>query len=135
MKPPYKRVTAIDLNTGDHAWMVPHGDGPRNHPALRHLGLPPLGGHNGMHGGGPLVTKTLLIVNSGGRYVDDMVAAARAMTAYDKDTGAYLGSVELPAVPYGNPVSYLHEGKQYIAVAVGTSSAERGAELIALALP
>ena len=135
VKPPYKRVTAIDLNTGDHAWMVPHGDGPRNHPALRHLGLPPLGGHNGMHGGGPLVTKTVLVVNSGGRYVEDMVEAARTMTAYDKDTGAYLGSVELPAVPYGNPVSYLHEGKQYIAVAVGTSSAAGGAELLALALP
>ncbi len=135
VKPPYKRVTAIDLNTGDHVWMAPHGDGPRNHPALRHLGLPALGGHNGMHGGGPLVTKTLLVVNSGGRRVEDMLEAARAVTAYDKDTGAYLGSVELPAVPYGNPVTWLHEGKQYIAVAVGTSSAAGGAELLALALP
>ena len=92
-------------------------------------------GHNGMHGGGPLVTKSLLVVNSGGRYVEDMVEAARAITAYDKDTGAYLGSVPLPAVPYGNPVTYLHEGKQCIAVAVGTSSGAGGAELIALALP
>ena len=33
VKPPYKRITAIDLNTGGHAWMSPHGDGPRNHPA------------------------------------------------------------------------------------------------------
>ena len=41
----------------------------------------------------------------------------------------------LPAVPYGNPVTWLHEGKQYIAVAVGTSSTADGAELIALALP
>ena len=43
-KPPYKRVTAIDLNTGDHAWQVPHGDGPRNHPAIAHLDPGPLGG-------------------------------------------------------------------------------------------
>ena len=72
VKPPYKRVTAIDLNTGEHVWMSPHGDGPRNHPALRHLNLPALGGHVGMHGGGPLVTKTLLLVNSGGRYTADL---------------------------------------------------------------
>ena len=75
VKPPYKRVTAIDLNTGDELWMAPHGDGPRNHPALRHLNLPALGGHGGMHGGGPLVTKTLLVVNSGARYVEDEIAA------------------------------------------------------------
>ena len=51
VKPPYKRVTPIDLNTGDHAWMTPHGDGPRDHPALRELNLPALGGHAGVHGG------------------------------------------------------------------------------------
>jgi len=135
LKPPYKRVTAIDLNTGDHAWMAPHGDGPRNHPALRDLNLPPLGGHSGMHGGGPLVTKTLLLVNSGARYVEDEAEAARAITAYDKDTGAYLGSVMLPAVPYGNPITYWHEGRQFIAVAVGSGSGSDSAELIALALP
>ena len=52
-----------------------------------------------------------------------------------KDTGEYLGSVTLPAVPYGNPITYLHEGRQYIAVAVGTSAGAATAELIALALP
>ena len=136
VKPPYKRVTAIDLNTGDRAWMAPHGDGPRNHPAIRHLNLPALGGHVGMHGGGPLVTKTLLIVNSGARYVEDEIASASAITAYHKDNGDYLGSVELPAIPYGNPITYLHEGKQYIVVAVGTGSSETATpELIALALP
>ena len=34
MKPPYGRITAFDLNRGEQAWMVPNGDGPRNHPAL-----------------------------------------------------------------------------------------------------
>ncbi len=136
VKPPYKRVTAIDLNTGEHVWMAPHGDGPRNHPAIRHLNLPALGGHGGMHGGGPLVTKTLLVVNSGARYVEDQIASASAVTAYHKDNGEYLGSVELPAIPYGNPITYLHEGKQYIVVAVGTGSSESAPpELIALALP
>ncbi len=96
VKPPYKRVTAFDLNTGDEVWMSPHGDGPRNHPALRELNLPALGGHSGLHGGGPLVTRTLLIVNSGARYVADQAASARAVTAYHKDNGEYLGSVTCP---------------------------------------
>ena len=135
VKPPYKRVVAIDLNTGDHVWMSPHGDGPRNHPALRDLNLPALGGHSGPNAGGPLVTKTLLLVNSGGRYVSDEAAAARTISAYHKDNGEYLGSVTLPAVPSGNPVTYLHEGKQYIAVAVGGGGGAAQPELIALALP
>ena len=43
VKPPYGRITAIDLNTGEHVWMVANGDGPRNHPELKALNLPPLG--------------------------------------------------------------------------------------------
>ena len=59
-KPPYSRITAIDLNTGEHAWMRPNGDGDlyRNHPMLRELDLPPLGGEGR---GGPVLTKTLLV--------------------------------------------------------------------------
>ena len=59
--------------------MSPHGDGPRNHPALRDLNLPALGGHVGMHGGGPLVTKTLLVVNSGGRYFSTETDASKTI--------------------------------------------------------
>ena len=60
LKPPYPRMTAIDLNEGEHAWVQPNGDGDRfrNHPMLRDLNLPPLGGEG--HGG-PVLTKTLLI--------------------------------------------------------------------------
>ncbi|HIE93416.1 MAG TPA: pyrroloquinoline quinone-dependent dehydrogenase, partial [Acidobacteria bacterium] len=59
-KPPYSRMTAIDLNAGDTAWMQPNGNGDRyrNHPQLRDLNLPPLGGDGR---GGPVITKTLLI--------------------------------------------------------------------------
>ena len=57
------------------------------------------------------------------------------MTAYHKDTGEYLGSVTLPAVPYGNPMTYLHDGRQYIVVAVGGGGGAAAPELIALALP
>ena len=87
-----------------------------------------------MAGGGPLGTQTLLIVNSGGRDVASMDEVASTITAYDKDTGEYLGSVELPATPWGNPITYLYEGKQHILVAVGGRPGAV-AELIALALP
>jgi quinoprotein glucose dehydrogenase len=131
-KPPYKRVTALDLNTGDQAWMQPHGDGPRHHPALVDLNLPPLGGGGGITSG-PLVTPTLLIMNHGGRDYEETAASSRTISAYDKDTGKHLGSVDLPAPPGGNPVTYLHEGKQHLVVAVGRGGTD--AELIALTLP
>ena len=134
-KPPYKRVTALDLNRGERVWTAPHGDGPRNHPALAHLDLPPLGGGGGISSG-PLVTPTLLIMNHGGRDYEDVAASARSISAYDKATGEHLGSVDLPAVPGGNPITYRHEGTQYLALAIGSASGEGSTpELIALRLP
>ena len=82
-KPPYKRVTALDLTTGERAWTQPHGDGPRNHPAIAHLNLPPLGGGGGI-ASGPLVTPTLLIMNHGGRNYEDVGASTRTISAYER---------------------------------------------------
>src|SRR2546429_8560471 len=62
-KPPYGRITAIDLNTGDHRWMVPAGDLAQSNPVLRQLGLRPLGRPARGH---LLLTKTLLIVGQEG---------------------------------------------------------------------
>jgi quinoprotein glucose dehydrogenase len=59
-KPPYSRVTAIDMNRGEHLWVRPLGNGPRNHPLLKDLNLPPLG--EASEGQSALVTKTLLFV-------------------------------------------------------------------------
>src|SRR5258708_31206550 len=41
-KPPYGRITALDLNTGDHRWMTPAGDLPQSNPVFKQLALPPL---------------------------------------------------------------------------------------------
>ena len=126
LKPPYSRMTAIDLNTGEHAWWVPTGNGDRyrNHPRLRHLNLPPLGGDNGSNG--PLLTKTLLIycltaggTNNGPRIV-----------AYDKTDGTELASVDLPSGGIGTPMTYMLDDRQYIALTVGG-----GPRLVAFALP
>ena len=126
LKPPYSRMTAIDLNAGDHAWMQPNGDGDRyrRHPMLRDLDLPPLGGEG--HGG-PVLTKTLLIsaLSAGGS------DGGPRLVARDKATGAIVGSVDLPAGAIGTPMTYLHEGRQYIALTIGGDVPE----LIALALP
>ena len=126
LKPPYSRITAIDMNTGEHLWWVPTGDGNRyrNHPRLRHLNLPPVGGDNANNG--PLLTKTLLLycltaggTNNGPRLV-----------AYDKTSGNELASIDLPSGAIGTPMTYMVDGRQYIALTVGG-----GPRLIAFALP
>ena len=126
LKPPYSRITAIDLNEGDHAWMQPNGDGDRfrNHPRLRDLDLPPLGGEGR---GGPVLTKTLLVsaLSAGGS------DGGPRLVARDKTTGAVVGSIDLPSGAIGTPMTYLYEGKQYIALTIGGDVPE----LIALALP
>ena len=126
LKPPYSRLTAIDLNAGEHAWMQPNGDGDRfrNHPMLRDLDLPPLGGEG--HGG-PLLTKTLLIsaLSAGGS------DGGPRLVARDKASGKIVGSLDLPAGAIGTPMTYLHDGTQYIALTIGGEVPE----LIALSLP
>jgi quinoprotein glucose dehydrogenase len=72
-------------------------------------------------------------MNHGGRDYESIRASSRTISAYDKDTGEHLGSVDLPAPPGGNPVTYLHEGTQYLVVAVGSGGTT--AELLALTLP
>ena len=125
LKPPYSRITAIDMNTGEHVWMVPLGNGDRirNHPRLRHLNLPPLG--DGTIAG-PVLTKTLLIssVPTAGS------SGGPALVAWNKQTGEIEGTVDLPAGPVGTPMTYMLDGRQYIAVAIGG-----GPRIVAYALP
>jgi quinoprotein glucose dehydrogenase len=127
LKPPYSRITAIDLNQGDHAWMQPAGDGNRirDHELLAHLDLPPLGDPGII--GGPLITKTLLVsaLSTGGD--DD----GPRLVARDKSTGDIVGWVDLPARAIGTPMTYMHGGVQYIALTIGG----RVPELVSLRLP
>ena len=127
LKPPYSRITAIDLNRGDHAWMQPAGDGDRirDHELLAHLDLPPLGDPGII--GGPLITKTLLVsaLSTGG--ADN----GPRLVARDKSTGDIVGWVDLPARAIGTPMTYMHGGVQYIALTIGG----RVPELVSLRLP
>ena len=118
LKPPYGRITAIDLNKGEILWQVAHGDTPdniRNHPALKGLNIP----RTGRPGqAGTLVTKTLLIAGEKG--VVTMADGRRGayLRAYNKATGADAGKVYMPAPQSGSPMTYMLNGKQYIVVAI-----------------
>ena len=141
-KPPYGRITAIDLKTGDHLWMTPMGEGPRKHPALSELSLPRLGWPSR---GFPLVTKTLLLVAQEGipgpsnsprqliRASNSILPLDPALQAYDKRTGELIANVPLPNNAQGAPMTYAVGGTQYVVIATGGRNLP--AELVALALP
>ncbi len=108
-KPPFGRMVAIDLNTGDHAWTVPLGEGPRKHPLLAPLDLPRLGSPRR---GFPLVARTLLFAAQEGRQTGVRRAHDRpwaeirtfatpepSLEVFDKKTGELLTQIELPASP------------------------------------
>jgi len=145
LKPPYGRITAIDLNKGERLWMTANGDGPRNHPLLKALNLPPLGNPGRSS---PLVTKTLLFLGEGdpvmaalgSRLRPEMPASlapgygGKKFRAFDKATGDILWETELPSGVTGAPMTYLFEGKQYVLAATG-SREPQGAGFVALSLP
>jgi quinoprotein glucose dehydrogenase len=126
VKPPYSRITAIDLHTGEIGWQVPIGDGPRNHPLLAGLDLPPLG--NGVRNC-VLVTKTLLFSAGASGWG---IGHDPFLRAFDKRTGALLGEFELPEATRGCPMTYMHGGRQYIAIAVAGDATKP--RIVALAL-
>ncbi len=132
LKPPYGRITALDLNRGVQAWMVPNGNGPRDHPAIKHLNLPPLG-HASR--GAVVVTRTLLFAPDG-----DQInvrtppgGGGRNLRALDKATGATIWETEMPAGATGAPMTYMHDGKQYVVMAIGGQ--KHPAEFVAYSLP
>jgi len=126
LKPPYSRITALDLNKGEFAWVAPLGTTPARvsqNPALNGMNLPNTGGIN-LHAT-LLVTKTLLIAGEGW-------GGAHVVRAYDKKTGAVLSEASIPGMMGSMPMTYMANGKQYIAFTVGTAT--EPAEVISLAL-
>jgi quinoprotein glucose dehydrogenase len=134
VKPPYSRITAIDLDRGEFRWQVPFGATPNtilNHPALKGLTLPPLGrpGNNSA----TLVTKTLLIAGESNVGPTPSGARGAMLRAFDKATGREVGAVYLPAPQSGSPMTYMLNGKQFIVVAISGSGYP--GELLAFKLP
>lgn len=123
IKPPYARITAIDLNTGEHRWMVPHGQGIRQR--IIDLGIDDPGPVGSFGRNGPLLTRSLL-------FVAQLDGNRPVLRSYDKLTGDVLGELDLPLPPMGTPMSYMVDGKQYIVMAAGAGPVTR---LMAVGLP
>ncbi|MDP6264878.1 MAG: hypothetical protein QGG98_06465, partial [Pseudomonadales bacterium] len=121
-KPPYTRVSAVNLNSGRYKWMVPNGDGLRQQ--IIDQGVPDPGPVGGGSFTGPLLTRSLLFI--GGHDGNPL------LRAFDKETGEVVHETELPLDPFGTPMTYMVDGKQYISVAVGGA---KDARLVTLALP
>lgn len=133
VKPPWGRITAIDLDDGEIVWQIPHGatpDNVRNHPALAGLTIPRTGRLGRI---GTLVTKSLVIAGEGGVFTTPSGERGAMLRAYDKVSGAEVGEVYLPAPQTGSPMTYVLDGRQYLVVAV--SGGGQSGELIALRLP
>ena len=126
LKPPYGRITAIDLNTGEHLWWIPNGDTPdfvKDHPMLAGVEVPRTG--KPTHAT-TLATKTLLIYGEGR-------GGEPLFHAVDKRTGEEIATVELPGATMTAPMTFMHEGKQYIVTAIGGGGIP--GSLVALRLP
>src|SRR6266850_8019999 len=143
LKPPFGRLTVIDLNTGEHAWVIPVGEGPRRHPLLEPLQLGRLGWNRRSF---PLVTRTLLFVAQAGAsgppqpardhpwvLTPKLVSDDAALQVFDKASGDLITKIALPENATGALMTYSAGGKQYIIVPVG--GANLPAELVALSLP
>lgn len=129
-KPPWGRITAIDLNSGEHRWMVPNGDGPRDHPALKGLNLPKLGVPRRAY---LIVTKTLLLsIQEGSSFNTVPAQYPPVLRAFDKKTGNLLAEIPVPGHATGSPITYMAGGKQYIAIPTGGNF--QPAKLYALSL-
>jgi quinoprotein glucose dehydrogenase len=126
LKPPYGRITAIDLDKATFVWQIAHGETPdavRNNPALRGMTIPRTGQAGAV---GALVTKTLVII--GEPSVTTVAPRPRGamLRAYDKATGKEVGAIHMPAPQSGTPMTYMHNRRQFIIVAIsgGTYSGE-----------
>jgi glucose dehydrogenase len=129
LKPPYGRITAYNMNRGEIAWQIPNGDTPqavKDNPALKGLTIPKTGNASQA---GLLVTKTLLFAGEG-------PGGNAVFHAYDKATGADIWQTAIPGPQTSLPMTYIHQGRQYVVVGVrGNAANGTGAQLMAFALP
>jgi len=133
VRPPWGRITAIDMNKGEFLWQKANGPAPdvyRNNPAVKGIDL--------SEAGNPapamlLVTRTLLFAGEGSGLLNGAPnGGGPAFRAIDKKTGKILHELNLNGVTSGTPMTYLWKGKQYIVIA--TTNRTDGAELVALTL-
>jgi quinoprotein glucose dehydrogenase len=127
-KGPAGRITAIDMNTGEHLWVIPHGDASqqqqdmiRNHPLLQ--GVEGVEVNRGRGGHSTMVASPTLLFATG-----QTADGTWSLFAIDKKTGERVGTVDIPGSSRYGMSSWMHEGKQYIIIQLNDG-------LAAMALP
>jgi quinoprotein glucose dehydrogenase len=111
-KPPYSRITAIDMNTGEHLWMIPVGETPdryRENPALAGIDI----GNTGSGDVAPMIVTPSMLM-----YTAEGADGTPFLYGVDKQTGASLGKVELPELPGYGMMTYAHDGEQYVVMQI-----------------
>ena len=116
-KGPVGRIVAIDMNTGEHLWMVPHGDTAqetqdafRNNPLLKGVKVDTNWGRSGH--AALMATPTLL-------FATGMTADNRPnLFGIDKKTGKRVGAVPTPSLGGYGLMTYMHQNKQFVVIPV-----------------
>jgi quinoprotein glucose dehydrogenase len=142
-------ITAYNMNSGDKVWRIPNG-GRMTTPApnanspdaalFNGVTLPVQGPSRGQPQ--VIVTRSLVIYGTGrqGGAAPDGIFRIHAV---DKATGKEVGAAAIPANTSAVPMTFLHNGRQYIVFAVGSGGPTlvsgapnpNAPHLIALTLP
>ena len=133
IKPPWGRITAVDLTRGEIAWQIAHGEAPdnvRNHVLLNGAELPRTGWPGRI---GVLVTKTLAIAGDSAIHTTESGEVGAMLRAYDKASGEEVGAVFMEAPQSGSPMTYMVDDMQYIVVAA--SGGGQAGRLVAFRVP
>jgi len=121
-KPPFSRISAIDMNTGEYAWVIPTGETPtRVQEVINDNNLDV--GNTGTGALVPMVVTSNMLV-----YSDTASDGTPMLYGIDKATGETLGAVEVPDRSRYGMSSWTHDGHQYIML-------QTGSKLTAMALP
>ena len=136
-KPMENQLTAYQMNTGDKTWSLPVGqtsDRITNHPRLAGVDIPNTGGAGWSI---QMVMGDLLVQTRALSWGTTQVRpdAPLELHARDKMTGEILGTIDLPAPGQYGMMTYMHEGKQYIVVQIGSVQTDYPGALVAYTLP
>jgi quinoprotein glucose dehydrogenase len=126
----YGGITAYDMNSGDKKWWGPNvGMIPQtsNDRLFSGVTLPPVGGR----GQAQIITTRTLLIYGAGRN-GGVPGKGPELYAVDKATGKPVGAVKIPGKTTAVPMTFLHNGRQYIVFAIGAGS---NTSLVALTLP
>ncbi len=131
------QLTAYQMNGGNKVWSLPVGPMPeelRNHRRLQGVQVPNPGGAGWsiQMVTGSLLVQTQALSQGGAQFAPD---GPLELHARDKMTGEILASVPLPAPGQYGMMTYMHEGKQYIVVQIGSIHMDFPGSLVAYTLP